>query len=363
MQITYLTDRPGHASSDTIDAYKQKRELGWKSAETFETGAYITVQWYQDNPDWVTRVQSGTYQDWVQQVVRVSTYLIKVLILQKNGQVDWELQRILAPLGELIALDRHSSDYFSDLSKLTGLADLVRTIRPDVMGNAAEHTAVDEAESEPDMAHTLYAQVPEVLAVEAARLDAWLVHFSTDYVFDGSGDEPWFETHATGPLSLYDASKHTGEALNAQHCPRHLIFRTSWISAARGSSFAKTMLRLGTEQERLTVVNDQFCAPTGAELVADVTSHVIRHMLQSRSSEQLAVLYPLVASGETTWFDYTKLPLAQEIHLQLTIKVIAKKRADQRFLHSSKAPAQLTPGHRKTASHLRFDLAILAKRG
>ena len=248
--------------------------------------------------------------------------MIKILLLGKNGQVGWELQRSLAPLGELIALDRHSTTHCGDLSNLPGLADTVRSIRPDVIVNAAAHTAVDKAESEPDLARTLNALAPEVLAAEAAKIGAWLVHYSTDYVFDGSGDIPWVETDATGPLSVYGASKLEGERLIAQHNPRHLIFRTSWVYAARGGNFAKTMLRLGQERDKLTVIHDQFGAPTGADLIADVTAHAIRQVTQANINTP-AGIYHLVASGTTTWFDYAKHVLAQVEQAQPAIKIKA----------------------------------------
>ena len=247
---------------------------------------------------------------------------MRILLLGKNGQVGWELQRSLAPLGELIALDRHSTAQCGDLSNLAGLAETVRAIKPDVIVNAAAHTAVDKAESEPDLARTLNALAPEVLAVEAAKIGAWLVHYSTDYVFDGSGDSPWVETDATGPLSVYGASKLEGEQLIAQHNPRHLIFRTSWVYAARGGNFAKTMLRLGQERDKLTVINDQFGAPTGADLIADVTAHAIRQATQAHANTP-AGIYHLVASGTTTWFDYAKHVLAQVEHEQTAIKIKA----------------------------------------
>lgn len=248
---------------------------------------------------------------------------MKILLLGKNGQVGWELQRSLAPLGELIALDRHSTEHCGDISKLAELADTVRNVRPDVIVNAAAHTAVDKAESEPELAHTLNAQAPEVLAMEAAKLGAWLVHYSTDYVFDGSGDKPWLETDPTSPLSVYGASKLAGEALITRHCPQHLIFRTSWVYAARGGNFAKTMLRLAQERDKLTVINDQFGAPTGADLIADITAHAIRQVTTAGKVQKLAGIYHLVASGETTWFDYAKHVIAQAQQVQTAIKIKA----------------------------------------
>ena len=233
---------------------------------------------------------------------------MKILLLGKNGQVGWELQRSLAPLGELIALDRHSVGQCGDLSNLAGLADTVRAIRPDVIVNAAAHTAVDRAESEPELANTLNALAPGVLAQEAAQIGALLVHYSTDYVFDGSGERPWQETDTPAPLSVYGHTKLAGERRIQAAGARHLIFRTSWVYGARGGNFAKTMLRLAQERERLTVISDQFGAPTGADLLADVTAHAIRQVL---AQPQDAGLYHLAAAGETTWHAYAQHVLAQ----------------------------------------------------
>ena len=233
---------------------------------------------------------------------------MKILLLGKNGQVGWELQRSLAPLGELIALDRHSVGQCGDLSNLAGLADTVRAIRPDVIVNAAAHTAVDRAESEPELANTLNALAPGVLAQEAAQVGALLVHYSTDYVFDGSGERPWQESDTPAPLSVYGHSKLAGERRIQSAGVRHLIFRTSWVYGARGGNFAKTMLRLAQERERLTVINDQFGAPTGADLLADVTAHAIRQVL---AHPQDAGLYHLAAAGATTWHAYAQHVLAQ----------------------------------------------------
>lgn len=232
---------------------------------------------------------------------------MKILLLGKNGQVGWELQRSLAPLGELVALDRHSQPC-GDLSQPQRLAETVRALRPDVIVNAAAHTAVDKAESEVDLARTLNAQAPAALAQAAAETGAWLVHYSTDYVFDGSGTRAWQESDATGPLGVYGQTKLEGEqAIAASGC-RHLIFRTSWVYAARGGNFAKTMLRLAQERERLTVIDDQHGAPTGADLIADVTAHAIRTAMQQ---PQVSGLYHLVAAGEASWHGYASHAIAQ----------------------------------------------------
>lgn len=235
---------------------------------------------------------------------------MKILLLGKNGQVGWELQRSLAPLGELVALDRAGDTAHGlcgDLQDLDGLRATVRTLRPDVIVNAAAHTAVDKAQSETDLARRLNAEAPAALAEAANATGAWLVHYSTDYVFDGSGTTPWTEDAATGPLNVYGQTKLDGERAIAAATARHLIFRTSWVYAARGGNFAKTMLRLAADRERLTVIDDQFGAPTGAELIADVTAHAIRQVLQR---PQDAGTYHLAAGGETTWNGYARHVIA-----------------------------------------------------
>lgn len=237
---------------------------------------------------------------------------MKLLLLGRNGQVGWELQRSLAPLGELIALDRQGDaggqGLCGDLSRPDELAQTVRALRPDVIVNAAAHTAVDKAESEPGKARLLNAQAPQVLAREAAQIGALLVHYSTDYVFDGSGSAARTETEATAPLSVYGISKLEGEQLIQASGCRHLIFRTSWVYAARGGNFAKTMLRLAQEREALSVIDDQWGAPTGADLIADVTAHAIRQLLRQPGDQGL---YHLVAGGETTWHAYASHVIAK----------------------------------------------------
>lgn len=232
---------------------------------------------------------------------------MKILLLGKNGQVGWELQRSLAPLGEVIAVGRDHPALCGDLSNLEGLAATVRSVAPDIIVNAAAYTAVDRAESDEVLCHAVNALAPGVLAAEAARMDALLVHYSTDYVFDGSGDAPWREDAATGPLSVYGRTKLEGEqAIVAAGC-RHLIFRTSWVYAARGGNFAKTMLRLAGERERLSVVVDQIGAPTSAELIADVTAHSLRAV---RNKPELAGIYHLAAAGHTSWHGYASFVIA-----------------------------------------------------
>ena len=227
---------------------------------------------------------------------------MKILLFGKGGQVGWELQRSLAPLGQVVALDFDSVGLCGDFANPAGLAETIRQLAPDVIVNAAAHTAVDKAESEPALARTINALAPGVLADEAQKLGAWLVHYSTDYVFNGSGDCPWLESDATAPLSVYGQTKLEGEHAVAR-CAKHLIFRTSWVYAARGANFAKTMLRLARERDQLKVISDQIGAPTGAELLADVTAHALR-AVQTRP--ELAGLYHLAAGGETSWHGYAQ---------------------------------------------------------
>ena len=233
---------------------------------------------------------------------------MNILLFGKGGQVGWELQRSLSVLGNVTALDHDSTEHCGDFANPAGVAETVRALRPDVIVNAAAHTAVDKAESEADFARTLNATTPGAIAQEAAKLGAWLVHYSTDYVFDGSGSRPWVETDTPAPLSVYGRTKLEGERLIAQSGAKHLILRTSWVYAARGGNFAKTMLRLAQERERLTVIDDQWGAPTGADLLADVTAHAIQHLQQH---PEHAGLYHCVAAGETTWNSYAKYVLSR----------------------------------------------------
>ena len=247
---------------------------------------------------------------------------MKILLLGCNGQVGYELQRSLTVLGEVAALGRDSTVLCGDLANPEGIAATVRAVAPDVIVNAAAHTAVDQAEREVELARLLNATTPGVLAREAHALNALLVHYSTDYVFDGSGNAPRAEDAATAPLSVYGQTKLEGEQLIQASGCKHLIFRTSWVYAARGGNFAKTMLRLAQEREQLNVINDQFGAPTGADLLADVTAHAIRHVAQH--PEHLG-LYHCVAGGETTWHAYAEFVIAtaRQLRPELAFKVQA----------------------------------------
>jgi len=255
---------------------------------------------------------------------------MKILLLGREGQVGWELQRSLLPLGEVVALGRDShgnpDGLCGDLSQLDPLAQTIRNICPDVIVNAAAYTAVDRAESEAELARTVNALAPGVLAQEAQKIGAWLVHYSTDYVFDGSGQRPWREDDATGPLSVYGRTKLEGEQAAAQ-CARHLIFRTSWVYGARGGNFAKTMLRLASQRESLQVIDDQRGAPTGADLLADCTAQALRLGLANAgdsAQHPLSGVYHLAAAGETSWFHYANYVFSLAQTAQAAIKLIVK---------------------------------------
>jgi dTDP-4-dehydrorhamnose reductase len=243
---------------------------------------------------------------------------MKILLLGCDGQVGWELQRSLQPLGEVLALDFQSRDHAADFSKPDALATTVQAVRPDLIVNAAAHTAVDKAESEPELAQAINADAPGVLARSAAACGAWLVHYSTDYVFDGSGDQPRDEDSPTVPLSVYGRTKLDGEMqIRASGC-KHLILRTSWVYAARGGNFAKTMLRLAATKTELNVIDDQIGAPTGADLLADLTALMAR---AARAQPELAGTYHAVAAGATSWHGYARLVIetARERGVALTL--------------------------------------------
>lgn len=267
---------------------------------------------------------------------------MKILLLGKNGQVGWELQRSLAPLGELIALDRHQAGGLNgDLSNPEALRATIRQVQPDVIVNAAAYTEVDKAESETELAGRVNGIATGVMAEEAFASGAWLVHYSTEYVFDGQGTTAWRETDAVAPVNHYGFSKVAGEqAITASGC-RHLIFRTSWVYGARGNNFAKTILRLAKDRETLRVIADQIGAPTGADLIADVTAQALRQALQQ---PELAGLYHLAAAGEVSWHGYAShvIAFAQANGELLAVKAI----------EPVESAAYPTPAHRPLNSRL-----------
>ena len=228
---------------------------------------------------------------------------MRILLFGCRGQLGWELQRALAPLGEVVALDFDSKGLAADFTRPLELAATVRAVGPHAIVNAAAHTAVDKAEGERDLARTINAEAPAVLAREAASTGAWLVHYSTDYVFDGSGSQPWKEGDAARPLSVYGRTKLDGEEFIRESGSHHLILRTSWLYAARGGNFARTMIKLATERDELRVVDDQIGAPTGADLLADITAHTLRSAM---ARPELGGTYHAVAAGETSWHGYAR---------------------------------------------------------
>jgi dTDP-4-dehydrorhamnose reductase len=247
---------------------------------------------------------------------------MKLLVLGKNGQVGWELQRALAPLGDVVALSREDVD----MEDIEALLQVVRRERPEVLLNAAAYTAVDKAESEPDRADRINRVAVEALAQWAATAHARLVHYSTDYVFDGRKPTPYLESDQTAPLSTYGRTKRDGETAILSSGCQFLIFRTSWAHAARGSNFVRTILRLAKERSELKIVADQFGAPTGADLIADTTAFAIA-AFTSQESSLASGIYHLTAGGRTTWYDFARFIVAEATergaHLQTTPDSIA----------------------------------------
>jgi dTDP-4-dehydrorhamnose reductase len=244
--------------------------------------------------------------------------MTRILLLGRDGQVGWELQRSLAPLGTVIALGRAEAD----LEQPETLREALRVNAPDLIVNAAAYTAVDKAESEPDLAATVNSHAVRVLAEEAKNCGALLIHYSTDYVFDGSKPGSYTEDDAPNPLSVYGRTKLDGErAIHVTGC-RHLIFRTSWVYAARGGNFVKTILRLAGERDELKIVADQVGAPTSAELIADVTALCVGYVTHcpERFADAWGV-YNLVASGETSWHNCARFVVENAARLGLPLKL------------------------------------------
>ena len=282
---------------------------------------------------------------------------MKILLLGPDGQVGWELRRALAPLGEVIALARDNpAGHCGDLARPEAMAATVKALRPAIVVNAAAYTAVDRAESDTDTARTVNAEAPGAIARAVAASGGWLVHFSTDYVFDGSGDQPRDEAAPTGPISVYGRTKLAGEELIRASGCRHLILRTSWVHAARGGNFARTMLRLAAERDRLTVVDDQIGAPTGADLLADITAHMLRRAVVDAG---VSGTYNAVAAGEVSWCDYARYVLAWARQRGVALK------AGPDAVHGIRTRDYPTPAARPLNSRLdttllrhRFDLHL-----
>lgn len=252
---------------------------------------------------------------WKKTITVVSN--MKILLFGKSGQVGWELQRSLAPLGKLVALNSSSTDLCGDFRDLSGIQDSIRSVKPGIIVNAAAYTAVDKAEQEPELARMLNAEAPGLLAQEAKRLNAWLIHYSTDYVFNGNGDQPFVESDDPAPLNVYGQTKLEGEQnIQASSCS-YLIFRTSWVYATFGSNFIKTILRLAQQRDSLNIVNDQIGTPTGAELIADITAYAL---LMLKQQSFTGGIYHLTAKGYTSWFEYAQLILTQAMAANYPLK-------------------------------------------
>lgn len=220
---------------------------------------------------------------------------MRILVFGKNGQVGRELTRTLAPLGEVSALGRKEID----LVDADRIREIIRLHRPDMIVNAAAYTAVDKAETEQHLAHAINAAAPRVMAEEAARLQAWMIHYSTDYVFDGTSDRPYSETDTPSPLNVYGITKHEGEVAIAATDARFIVLRTSWVYGVYGRNFVKTMLRLARERDELSIVDDQIGAPTWSRMIAEVTACVASRL--EHIGEDARGLYHMTASGSTSW--------------------------------------------------------------
>jgi dTDP-4-dehydrorhamnose reductase len=275
---------------------------------------------------------------------------MRILLTGINGQVGFELCRALAPLGEVIAFDRSHCD----LSNPCSLRNAVQSVRPDIIVNPAAYTAVDKAESDETTARAVNAMAPGILGEEAAKLGALVIHYSTDYVFDGSKSEAYVETDATNPLSVYGRTKLEGEQALAASGARHLIFRTSWVFGAQGANFPKTILRLAREREELRIVADQVGAPTGAALISDVTAQVLGQYLRSEQKENFPVgLFHLAASGSTSWHEYAQFIVRKALEAGAALKVVPGK------IHPIPSTAYPVPASRPGNS--RLDCSILER--
>ncbi len=274
---------------------------------------------------------------------------MKILLTGKHGQLGFELQRALAPVGQVFAVGRQECD----LADADALRRLVRSVKPELIVNTAAYTAVDRAESEPGPAAAINVTVPRILGEEADRLGAWVIHYSTDYVFDGLKREAYRESDATNPQSVYGASKREGEIALQQTCARHLILRTSWVVGVHGNNFAKTMLRLAGERDSLRIVADQYGAPTSAALLADVTAQVVGRARREGLSEFPFGLYHLTAGGVTSWYEYACFVIETAIQAGKSLKTTPR---DIQPIATSEYPL---PAKRPANSHL--DTALFRK--
>lgn len=254
---------------------------------------------------------------------------MKILILGKNGQVGWELQRSLQPLGEVIALDRHEDvehGFCGDITNFKAIEKVIQTFQPDIVLNATAYTAVDKAESEVEQADLVNHIAVKHLAEQCKAIDALLIHYSTDYVFNGQGTAAWQEDDKTEPQNAYGKTKRNGEIALEQSQVKFINLRTSWVYASRGHNFIKTMLKLAQSKDELSIIDDQIGAPTGAALIADVTAQIVRYYALQPQPQQKHLLghYHLAAQGETSWYTYANyiFDVAKAHGLSLQIKTV-----------------------------------------
>jgi dTDP-4-dehydrorhamnose reductase len=277
-----------------------------------------------------------------------------VLITGKNGQVGGELVKLLAPLGEVIAPARETMD----LTNIESIRRIIRAAKPQWIINSAAYTAVDKAESEQELAYAINAEAVKVIGEEARRIGAGVIHFSTDYVFDGTSSAPYVETDPTRPVSVYGASKLAGEQALAESGAAHMIFRTSWVYGTRGKNFLLTILRLAREREKLRVVADQHGAPTWSRDLAEMTAHVIRSCENAQGGRQpletfatLGGVYHAAGSGETTWHEFA----AEALRLQ------GDREPGQRFAEVEAISTEEYPTPARRPANSRLDCRKLEK--
>ncbi|MFA5983895.1 MAG: dTDP-4-dehydrorhamnose reductase [Methylococcaceae bacterium] len=274
---------------------------------------------------------------------------MKILVTGSQGQVGWELARALLPFGDIIAADRD----FMDLSNLAVLRQTLQQIKPDIIVNAAAYTAVDKAESDQDAAFVLNTKVPEIMAEEAAKNRTLLIHYSTDYVFDGSKATAYNEADSTNPINVYGQSKLAGEQAIQSTDADYLIFRTSWVYGLRGQNFVNTILRLAAEREELNIVADQIGAPTWARLIAETTSLVLKQVLQEQIQGSFSSgIYNLTATGSTSWHAFA----------QAIVELARQQGADLKVQQINPIPTEAypVPANRPKNSHM--STALLEQR-
>lgn len=244
---------------------------------------------------------------------------MKILVTGKNGQVGHELMRSLAPLGQVVGVDVKECD----LAQSAAIDALLERVRPDIIINPAAYTEVDKAESEPTIAHAVNVQAPKLLARYASRHNIPIIHFSTDYVFDGKKDAPYNEDDEANPSSVYGKTKWLGEEAIRKLAAKHIIIRTSWVFGSHGVNFLKTMLKLASERDKLSVVSDQFGAPTSARLLADAVAQIVTELGEPGSYRKYGT-YNIAARGETSWHGYAQVVVEKAIKLGMNVKINPK---------------------------------------